>query len=77
MRTTLVIPDAVYRRAKKAAQEQGRTLSELFTESVEILLARGKGSARKRKAYRIQPVAMGEPRVDISDREALYRTMEE
>ena len=77
MRTTLVIPDAVYRRAKKAAKEQGRTLSELFAESVEIQLAREQQPARSRKEYRIQPVAMGIPKVDPNDREALYRAMEE
>ena len=76
MRTTLIIPDAVYHRAKKAAKEQGRTLSELFTESVDIQLTREQQSVRKRKEYRIQPVSMGVPKVDPNDREALYRTME-
>ena len=76
MRTTLVIPDPVYKRAKKAAREQGRTLSELVTESVEIQLARA-GRSEKKKTYRIQPVEMGAPMVDLNDREALYRAMEE
>ena len=49
MRTTLVIPDAAYRRAKKAAKEQGRTLSELFAESVEIQLAPEQQPARSRR----------------------------
>ena len=77
MRTTLVIPDAVYRRAKQAASERGCTLSELFTESVEIQLAKSEKVSEKKKAYRIRPVSMGVPRVDLNDREALYRALEE
>ncbi|MEC7841746.1 MAG: hypothetical protein VX911_02600 [Candidatus Latescibacterota bacterium] len=76
MRTTLVIPDAVYERAKAVAKEQGKTLSALFTESVEIQLARKQQAVNKKK-YRLRPVSMGIPRVDPNDREALYRAMEE
>ena len=76
MRTTLVIPDPVYKRAKQAAREQGRTLSDLVTESVEIQLSREGGSVEK-KVYRIKPVEMGAPMVDLNDRDALYRAMEE
>ncbi len=75
MRTTLVIPDAVYHRAKQAAKERGCTLSKLFTESVEIRLQ--KQASAPETTYRIQPISMGKPQVDLSDREALYRTMEE
>jgi len=75
MRTTLVIPDTVYHRAKQAAQEQGCTLSELFTESVEIRLSQKKKGAEK--PYQIKPVSMGIPKADPNDREALYRAMEE
>ena len=76
MRTTLVIPYAVYERAKAVAKEQGKTLSALFTESVEIQLARKQQAVNKKK-YRLRPVSMGIPRVDPNDREALYRAMEE
>ena len=76
MRTTLVIPDAVYERAKAVAKEQGKTLSALFTESVEIQLARKQQAVNKKK-YRLRPVSMGIPRVDPNEREALYRAMEE
>lgn len=77
MRTTLVIPDAVYRRAKEAAKKQGRTLSEFFSESAEIMLAKEQRPARKKTEYRIRAVAMGVPKVDLNDREAVYRAMEE
>ena len=62
---------------KKAAKQQGRTISELFTESVEIQLAREQQSAKKKVEYKIQPVAMGVPTVDPGDRDALYRALEE
>ena len=75
MRTTLVIPDTVYHRAKQAAKERGCTLSELFTESVEIRLQ--KQTPAPETTYRIQPIAMGQPQADLNDREALYRAMEE
>lgn len=77
MRTTLVIPDAVYHRAKEAAKKQGKTLSELFAESVEIQLSRQQHSSTRTDEYRLQPVSMGVPKVDPNDREALYRAMEE
>ena len=78
MRTTLVIPDAVYLRAKTAAKEQGCTLSELVTESVEIrLAARANQIGEKRRSYRVEQIPMGKPKVDLNDRDALYRSMEE
>lgn len=78
MRTTLVIPDAVYERAKQAAGERGCTLSELFTESVELhLAAMCDRVAEKRPAYCVNQIPMGKPTVDVNDRDALYRAMEE
>ena len=77
MRTTLVIPDAIYRRAKRAATKQGRTLSEVVSEAVAVQLARGKPDDEEAKTpFKIKPVSMGVPRVDVNDREALARAME-
>ena len=42
MRTTLVIPDSIYRRAKQAARAQGRTLSDIVTEAMTVQLAGAK-----------------------------------
>ena len=77
MRTTLVIPDPVYHRAKQAAREEGITLSQLFTESVEIRLIRNRKVAERKPLYRVNQVSMGVPKVDLNDRETLYRAMEE
>ena len=78
MRTTLVIPDSLYRRAKRAAQAQGRTLSDIVAEAMAIQLAGKKGDEDvARQRYEIKPVSMGVPQVDANDREALSRRMEE
>jgi hypothetical protein len=76
MRTTLVIPDAVYHRAKEAARELGCTLPDFVTEAIEIrLAARADQTAAERKPYRVRQISMGNPRIDVNDRDALYRAM--
>ena len=41
MKTTLEIPDALFRRAKSSAAERGQTLKELVTEALREKLAVG------------------------------------
>ena len=45
MRTTLEIPDALFRRAKSRAAERGQTLNELVIEALQEKLAVGTGQA--------------------------------
>jgi len=48
MKTTLEIPDAVFRRAKAAAAERGIPLRTLVTEALaDSLRAKGNGRGRK------------------------------
>jgi hypothetical protein len=78
MRTTLVISDPVYRRAKRTAKEQGVRLSALITEATEEFLRResaGKGKAMNKIA--IESYSMGQPKADIDNRDELYRALEE
>ena len=78
MRTTLVISDPVYRRAKRTAKEQGVRLSALITEATEEFLRRE--SADKGKGVdkiAIESYSMGQPKADIDNRDELYRAMEE
>ena len=78
MRTTLVIPDSIYRRAKQAARAQGRTLSDIVTEAMTVQLAGAKKPEQSVAApYKVKPVSMGVPQVDVSEREALSRRMDE
>jgi hypothetical protein len=78
MRTTLIVPDPIFVRAKAFARAHGQKLSELFSEAVAERLARAEQAvAEKPAVYRVKPRAMGKPRVDLDDREALLRAMEE
>ena len=79
MRTTLVISDPVYKRAKKVARENGMRLSALATEAMEEFLLRmeAAGKRSKPRAVHLESFSMGPPQVDIDDREQLYRRMEE
>ena len=77
MRTTLVIPDPLFKRAKMYAQTQGKQLSEVFSEALDERLTREEQVVREPRArYTVRSKTMGVPEVDISDRDALYRVME-
>lgn len=72
MKTTLIIPDPVFRELKRRATERGTTLSELATE----LMRQGLREPSKRKPLpRLPSFSCGPPLVDIADREALYRVL--
>jgi hypothetical protein len=47
MKTTLEIPDAIFRRAKSAAAERGIPLREFVTEAVKDKLAVGSKAGEK------------------------------
>ena len=72
MKTTLNIPDSIYRQIKKRAAERGHTVSEVVAE---YLL---RGLAETAKPVKLPPLPtfhMGEPLVDVADRKALYDFM--
>ncbi len=76
MRTTLIIDDAVFRKLKTLAAEQGRTLSQVTQE----VLQRGLDESRptlRRKAVKLPTFAMGTPRVDVADRDRLLDLLDE
>jgi hypothetical protein len=45
MKTTLEIPDSLFRRVKSRAAERGQTLKELVTEALQEKLTAGTGKA--------------------------------
>ncbi len=75
MKTTLIIPDHLVRELKRRAAQRGQTLSAVVAEVIRIGLDdAGVGGAA------IEPLPthrMGRARVDVSDRESLYRAMGE
>lgn len=78
MRTTLIIADPVFKRAKAYALKHDKNLSEVVTEALDERLSRDERAVREpRPIYTVKPVSMGKPIVDVSDRDALYRIMDE
>lgn len=49
MKTTIEIPDPLFRRAKSKAAERGQTLKEFVTDALQEKLATGARSARARE----------------------------
>jgi hypothetical protein len=74
MKTTLNIDPTVMARLKSEAARQGRTMSEMMETALRLLLR----EQRKRAPLPELPSFRGgRELVDISDRDALYRAMEE
>ena len=73
MKTTLQIDDGVMRELKMRAARDGRTMSEL----VEAALRRLLDERPPDKDLSPLPVMKARELVDVSDRDALYRAMEE
>lgn len=72
MKTTLIIPDHLMRALKRRAAQRGETLSAVVAEA----LRKGLETARPRNPSPLPVHRMGRPRVDVADRDALYRAME-
>ncbi len=74
MKTTLEIDEGVMRRLKAEAARQGKTMSELVETALRRLLDR---PAAPVKLSPLPTFDGGGYLVDIADRDALYRAMEE
>ena len=69
MKTTLIIPDPVFRDLKRKAADRKETMSALVTQ----FLVQGLRESRKPKQpFRFPTFSAGPPKVDVADREALY-----
>jgi hypothetical protein len=73
-RTTLVLEDGCMEGVRQLARREGRQLSEVVNE----LLAEGlqRRRARARPALVLRSFAMGRPRVNLGDRNALESLMD-
>jgi hypothetical protein len=78
MRTTLQIDDQLFRAAKKAAAESGRTLTAVIEDALRLTLGNASRSATAEK-FVLPVYDMGEPLpgVDIDNSAALLDLMEE
>ena len=73
MKTTLVIPDPIFRALKRRAAERNETLSALVTD----LLVRGlRENPKPKRAFRFPTFKMGRPLVNVADRETLYEVLD-
>ncbi len=75
MKTTLMIKDSVMADLKREAARQGRTMSELVEMALRMMFGSKKHPPKARS--KLPSFAMGRALVDIADRDALYRAMEE
>lgn len=74
MKTTLIIPDQIFRELKRIAARRRATLSAVVEETLRRGLDALDGVAGKLPPLPFHRI--GVPRVDVADRDALYRLME-
>jgi len=76
MRTTVILPDELYRRVRVAAAEEGRTLTSFMEQALREALDRHLGEHET--AYVVEPFP-GDgllPGVDLDDSSLLLERME-
>lgn len=77
MKTTLNIDDSVMQRLREEAVRRGTTMSTLVEAGLRRVLAAPEVADAPETLPPLPSWNGGEELVDISDREALYRVMEE
>ena len=78
VRTTLVIPDPLFKRARAYAKKHDKNLSDVFAEALAERLIREDQVLREpRVRYEVRAQSMGAPAVNLADREALGLVMDE
>ena len=78
MKTTLDIDDSVMQRLREEAARRGATMSALVEAGLRRVLAAPEVGAEQREPLPPMPTwRSGGFRVDIANRDALYRLMEE
>ena len=78
MRTTVRLPDDLYRQVKVTAAEEGETVTSFIEEALRAALARHAGAAARGSTYRVTATGSGglQPGVDLTDSAALLDLME-
>ena len=74
MKTTIILDDRVASRLRREADERGTTMSRLVEDALRRFLETRPAA---RKLPPLPSFDGGRPLVDVSDRDALYRAMEE
>ena len=79
MRTTLILPDDLYREVKRVAAATDRTMTSFVEEALRAALARQHSTrATSAKRYRVGATGVGglQPGVDLTDTTSLLDVME-
>lgn len=76
MRTTVNLDDELLRRAKERAARQGRTLSEVVSDALRVLLAEQAGPRREVTLPTFGGSGL-RPGVDLEDKDALASLLDE
>ncbi len=78
MRTTLQLPDDLYRDVKTYAAQSGRTVTSVVEEALRLALARRADEQAARTPFRVEAVGTGGllPGVDLDDSATLLDAME-
>lgn len=79
MRTTVRLPDDLYRRAKARAAESGVTFTQLLEDALRLVLARTDTAGEEAAPYEVRPLPAGDglqAGVDLHDQAALLDVME-
>jgi hypothetical protein len=74
VKTTVELPDLLFRKAKSAAAEEGKSLKEFFTEAVTDRLCRNAAPPGKAEPWR---VAFGELRHLHRENKRIERIIED
>lgn len=74
MKTTLNIDPTIMARLKNEAARQGRTMSEMVETALRLML---RGERKRAPLPELPSFRGGRELVDIADRDALYRVMDE
>ena len=74
MKTTFNIDDALMQQLRVEAARRNTTMTSLVEAGIRHMIANGyEPSEPKRKLPKLPSKAMGAPKVDITNREELYR----
>ena len=77
MRTTLVLDDAIYQRAKVAAAERGVTVTSVVEEALHLLLSQAQANNQHLGPMPVDvDMSWVRPGIDVNDTSALLDVMD-
>ncbi len=78
MKTTFNIDDALMQQLREEAARRGVTMTEIVESGIRHMISAGKETKEDReKPFKLPSWPMGTARVDIANRDELYRLFDE